>query len=52
MPTHGRAGLSRLMLGSVAERLANMGHRPLLLIPVNYAGRLGGALQGPAGAPG
>ncbi len=39
MPTHGRAGLSRLMHGSVAERLANMGHRPLLLAPAGYAGQ-------------
>ncbi|HCG30036.1 MAG TPA: hypothetical protein DEU95_09930, partial [Chloroflexi bacterium] len=37
MPTHGRAGLSRLIFGSVAERLANMGHRPLLLIPAAYS---------------
>lgn len=37
LPTHGRAGLSRLLLGSVSERLANMGHRPLLLVPVDYA---------------
>lgn len=52
MPTHGRAGLSRLMLGSTAERLANMGHRPLLLVPLGYAGHPAAAPAGPTGATG
>lgn len=52
MPTHGRAGLSRLMLGSVAERLATMGHRPILLVPVGYTGQPDASLAAMAGETG
>jgi nucleotide-binding universal stress UspA family protein len=32
MPSHGRTGLSRLALGSVAERVARMAHCPILIL--------------------
>ena len=32
MATHGRTGLSRLVLGSVADRVLHLGHMPLLLL--------------------
>jgi nucleotide-binding universal stress UspA family protein len=32
MPSHGRTGLSRLALGSVAERVARMAHCPVLIL--------------------
>jgi nucleotide-binding universal stress UspA family protein len=43
MVTHGRAGLSRLLFGSVAERLTHEGHVPLLLVRPHdgHAGRVG-----------
>lgn len=33
MATHGRTGLRRLLLGSVAERVVRMAHVPVLLYP-------------------
>ena len=33
MTTHGRRGLARLFLGSVAERTAHLSHVPVLLLP-------------------
>lgn len=33
MATRGRAGVSRLVLGSVAEQMLRLGDRPLLLVP-------------------
>ena len=32
MGTHGRAGLSRVLLGSVAERVVNMSNVPVLTV--------------------
>ena len=32
MPTHGREGVSRLLLGSVAERVLRLAHCPVLVI--------------------
>jgi nucleotide-binding universal stress UspA family protein len=32
MPSHGRTGLSRLFLGSVAERVLRLAHRPVLIL--------------------
>jgi nucleotide-binding universal stress UspA family protein len=34
MATHGRGGLDRLMLGSVADHVVRSSHRPVLLVPV------------------
>jgi nucleotide-binding universal stress UspA family protein len=34
MATHGRGGLDRLMIGSVADHVARSSHRPVLLVPV------------------
>lgn len=33
MGTHGRSGIERFLLGSVAERVVRKGHRPVTLIP-------------------
>lgn len=32
MPSHGRTGLKRLLLGSVAERVARLAHCPVLIL--------------------
>ena len=32
MPSHGRTGLSRLLLGSVAERVVRLAHCPVLVL--------------------
>jgi nucleotide-binding universal stress UspA family protein len=32
MPSHGRTGLSRLMIGSVAERVVRLAHCPVLIL--------------------
>ncbi len=32
MPSHGRTGLKRLFLGSVAERVLRLSHRPVLIL--------------------
>ena len=32
MPSHGRTGLSRLLLGSVAERVVRLAHCPVLIL--------------------
>ena len=32
MPTHGRSGLNRLLLGSVAERVLRFAHCPILVL--------------------
>lgn len=37
MGTHGRSGVRRLMLGSVAERVLRGTHRPVLLVPARAA---------------
>lgn len=37
MGTHGRRGLRRLMLGSVAERVLRLAHCPVLLVPLREA---------------
>lgn len=39
MTTHGRSGLTRWALGSVADRVAHGGIVPVLLVPVQSAGR-------------
>lgn len=47
MGTHGRRGVQRLMLGSVAERFARMSCCPVLLVPgsVESAGATQGAAE-------
>ena len=42
MSTHGRSGILRLLYGSVAEAVLRGAHTPLLLIPVNGGGVMGG----------
>ena len=37
--THGRSGLSRLLLGSVAERVCRSAGRPVLTVPVGATSR-------------
>ena len=37
MGTHGRRGVQRLVLGSVAERVLRNAHRPVLLVPARAA---------------
>jgi nucleotide-binding universal stress UspA family protein len=37
MGTHGRRGVSRLMLGSVAERVLRRARCPVLLVPASVA---------------
>ncbi|WP_343676813.1 universal stress protein [Paraburkholderia heleia] len=37
MGTHGRRGVRRLMLGSVAERVLRLARRPVLLVPLRAA---------------
>jgi nucleotide-binding universal stress UspA family protein len=37
MGTHGRRGVQRMVLGSVAERVLRNAHRPVLLIPARAA---------------
>ncbi len=32
MPSHGRTGLSRLFIGSVAERVVRLAHCPVLIL--------------------
>lgn len=32
MPSHGRSGISRLLIGSVAERVARFSHCPVLIL--------------------
>lgn len=32
MPSHGRSGLSRLLIGSVAERVTRLAHCPVLIL--------------------
>jgi nucleotide-binding universal stress UspA family protein len=32
LPSHGRTGLSRLLIGSVAERVVRMAHCPVLIL--------------------
>ena len=32
MPSHGRTGLSRLLIGSVAERVIRLAHCPVLVL--------------------
>ena len=32
MPSHGRTGISRLLLGSVAERVLRLSHCPVLVL--------------------
>ena len=32
MPSHGRTGLSHMLLGSVAERVVRLSHRPVLVM--------------------
>ncbi len=32
MPSHGRTGISRLLIGSVAERVVRMAHCPILIL--------------------
>jgi nucleotide-binding universal stress UspA family protein len=32
MPSHGRAGLTRLLIGSVAERVTRLAHCPVLIL--------------------
>lgn len=34
MPTHGRSGFQRFILGSVAERVVRMAHCPVLTLPM------------------
>lgn len=48
MSTHGLGGLSRLMLGSVATRVAQLSHTPLLLVRVAKPKEIA---QQPASAP-
>jgi nucleotide-binding universal stress UspA family protein len=38
MGTHGRRGVRRMVLGSVAERVLRNAHRPVLLVPARAAG--------------
>ncbi len=35
LPSHGRSGFSRLMLGSVAERIVRLSQVPVLVIKIN-----------------
>jgi nucleotide-binding universal stress UspA family protein len=37
MGTHGRGGLSHLLLGSVAEKLTRLAHVPVLVVPDDTA---------------
>jgi nucleotide-binding universal stress UspA family protein len=37
MGTHGRTGVARLFLGSVAERVARLSHCPVLIVPAPAA---------------
>lgn len=39
MATHGRGGVRRLVLGSVAERLLRLGQTPIVMVPVLDAGQ-------------
>ena len=32
LPSHGRTGLARLMIGSVAERVVRLAHCPVLVL--------------------
>ncbi len=32
MPSHGRTGISRLLIGSVAERVMRLAHCPVLVL--------------------
>lgn len=34
--THGRKGLSRLLLGSIAEKVLKHSHLPVMIIPLNH----------------
>ncbi len=45
MTTHGRTGLARFTLGSVADRVARAGHVPVLLVRAFAAGERRGALR-------
>jgi Universal stress protein family len=40
MPTHGHKGIERMILGSVAERIAREARRPVLTIRLSYFSRL------------
>jgi nucleotide-binding universal stress UspA family protein len=42
MGTHGRTGLPRLLLGSVAERVLRTAHCPVLTVPAPEEPRTGG----------
>lgn len=42
MTTHGRSGLNRWLLGSVAEKVLRATTNPLLLVRANHQGRAGG----------
>jgi nucleotide-binding universal stress UspA family protein len=35
IPSHGRSGISRLVLGSVAERVVRFSHVPVLVIKIS-----------------
>ncbi|WP_437631168.1 universal stress protein [Sorangium sp. So ce854] len=47
MGRHGRTGATGVLLGSVAERVARLSTRPVLLVPPEAAGRGTGVIMGP-----
>jgi len=52
MGTHGRRGVRRLMLGSVAERVLRLARCPVLLVPLRAAAlQQGTADDRPASMP-
>lgn len=51
MTTHGRSGLSRLVLGSMADRLVRAGVPMLLIPPLALPGEQGEQQTEPSTAP-
>jgi len=36
LPSHGRSGVTRLLLGSVAERILRLSKRPVLVLKIPH----------------
>jgi len=51
MGTHGRGGIDRLLLGSVAERVVRSAHVPVVTVPVETAMQDLPEDEQPAGVP-
>lgn len=50
MPSHGRTGVSRLLLGSVAERISRLAKCPVLVLKLHTAATEKAAAQSPQSA--